>query len=155
MTFREELEVILEKELTVLIGLKDLSFIKTDMIINNHIRDLEKTTKEEEALINKMALLEEERERLLHTWGLAIDTTISNVIERLPEDNTKLIGIKDNMHEVMSELALRNKLNNDLINENLDWIDFNINLLTSAHMGPGYGKENKKAGVNSIFDRKV
>ena len=155
MTFREELEVILEKELTVLIGLKDLSFIKTDMIINNHIRDLEKTTKEEEALINKMALLEEERERLLHTWGLAIDTTISNVIERLPEDNTKLIGIKDNMHEVMSELALRNKLNNDLINENLDWIDFNMNLLTSTHTDPVYGKENKKAGGNSIFDRKV
>lgn len=155
MTFEMELRTILEKELAVLIELKNLSFNKTDMIINNHIRELEETTKKEETLINEMAILEEEREGLLDTWGVAIDTSISDVIERLPEDNKGLIKIKDNMHEVMSELSLRNKLNNDLIKENLDWIDFNMNLITSIHTGPGYGKENKNPSGNSIFDRKV
>ncbi|XJS51163.1 hypothetical protein ACF3M2_00770 [Tissierella carlieri] len=45
MTFREELEAVMEKELTVLTELKELSFKKADMIINNHMRELEETTK--------------------------------------------------------------------------------------------------------------
>ncbi|CAK7049979.1 flagellar export chaperone FlgN [Tissierella sp.] len=155
MTFREELEVVMEKELTVLTELKELSFKKADMIINNHMRELEETTKKEETLINEMALLEEEREKLLDTWGLAVNTPISNVIERIPEDNNRLIYIRDKMKEVMAELSLRNKLNNDLIQDNLDWIDFNMNLITNTHIDPGYGKENKKSSGNSIFDRKV
>lgn len=155
MTFTEELEIVLEKELTVLAELKEISFKKTDTIINNHIRDLEEITKKEEALINEMALLEDEREKLLDTWGVAINTPISSVIERTPEDNSGLIRITEEMKEVMEELSLRNKLNNDLIKENLDWIDFNINLITSAHTSPGYGKESKKSSGNSIFDRKV
>lgn len=155
MTFREELEMVMEKELTVLEELKALSFAKTDMIINNHIRDLEETTKKEETLINKMALLEGEREKLMDTWGVPVDTTIYDVIERIPEDNSGLIHIRDKMKEVMEELSLRNKLNNDIIQENLDWIDFNMNLMTNAHIDPGYGKDNKKSSGNSIFDRKV
>lgn len=155
MTFEMELRTILEKELDVLIELKNLSFNKTDMIINNHIREIEETTKEEEVLINKMAFLEEKREKLMDTWGVPVDTPISDVIERVPEDNKELIKIKDNMYEAMSELSLRNKLNNDLIKENLDWIDFNMNLMTNTHIDPGYGKENKQPSGNSIFDRKV
>lgn len=155
MTFKEELEMILEKEVTVLKDLKELSFMKTDMIINNQIQELEQTTKKEEALINEIGILEEEREKLFDTWGLAIDTPISDVIEKIPEDNKGLILIKDNMTEIFEELYLRNTLNNDLIKENLDWIDFNMNLVTSIQTPQNYGKDNKKSSTNSIFDRKV
>ena len=155
MTFKEELETILEKELNTLILLKDISFDKTDMIINNHIQDLEQTTKKEEVLINEIGLLEEEREKLFDLWGLKINTPISDVIEKIPEDNKMLIIIKDKMRDIFEELQLRNKLNNDLIKENLDWIDFNMNLFTSFQAPQNYGKDNKKSSVNSIFDRKV
>ncbi|MDR7856924.1 flagellar protein FlgN [Tissierella sp.] len=155
MTFKEELEIILEKELTVLMSLKEISFEKTDMIINHQIQDLEKTTKKEEDLINEMALLEESRERLLDTWGVAIDTPISDVIERVPEDNKGLIDLKDKMTLAFEELYVRNTLNNDLIRENLDWIDFNMNLITNSSNNPSYGLNNKKTSGNSIFDRKV
>lgn len=155
MTFKEELETILEKELNTLIDLKEISFEKTDMIINNHIQNLEQTTKKEEVLINEIGLLEEEREKLFDLWGLKINTPISDVIEKIPEDNKGLIVIKDKMIEVFEELHLRNTLNNDLIKENLDWIDFNMNLITGMQMPQNYGKDNKKSSVNSIFDRKV
>lgn len=155
VTFKEELENILKKEVTVLKDLKELSFMKTDMIINNQIQDLEKTTKKEESMINAIGLLEEEREKLFDTWGLAADTPISDVIEKIPEDNNGLIIIKDKMTEIFEELYLRNTLNNDLIKENLDWIDFNMNLVTSIQTPQNYGKDNKKPSINSIFDRKV
>lgn len=155
MTFKEELEAILEKELAVLVDLKELTFKKTDLIINNKIQDLEKTIKTEESLINRMGLLEEERERLLDTWGVAVDTPISDVIEKIPGNSENLVDIKDKLHSVMEELYLRNRLNDDLIRENLDWIEFNINLITNIYPHPSYGKNNTKSGGNSIFDRKV
>ncbi|MBU5255684.1 flagellar protein FlgN [Tissierella praeacuta] len=155
MTFAEELMLILEKEMNILVELKELSFRKTDIIIDNLINDLEELTRKEEILINKIGTLEEEREKLLDTWGLAVNTPISSIIEKLPEDNEELIDITDKMHNIMEELSFRNKLNNDIIRENLDWIDFNMNLITSAHMEPGYGNESKKSSRNNIFDRKV
>ncbi|WP_312668447.1 flagellar protein FlgN [Tissierella praeacuta] len=155
MTFAEELILVLEKEMNVLVELKELSFKKTDIIVDNLINDLEELTRKEEILINKIGILEEEREKLLDTWGLAINTPISSIVEKLPEDNEELIAITDKMHNIVEELSFRNKLNNDIIKENLDWIDFNMNLITSAHMEPGYGDENKKSSRNNIFDRKV
>lgn len=155
MTFIEELEEILNKELEILVELKDISFKKTDIIISNNVQELEETSRIEEVLVNQMALLEEERERFLDTWGVAKDTSISFVIEKFPEDNKVLINIKEEMKNVMEELSDRNKINNDLLMENLDWIDFNINLITSNPTSPNYGKKEIKENGNSIFDRKV
>lgn len=157
MTFSLELGQVLNKELDVLLKLKELSFNKTNLIINNEIRELEVVIKEEEALINEMGLLEAERENLLDTWGVAITTPISDIIEKIPDNSHELIQIKDKMSEEIEELQLRNKLNEDLIRENLDWIDFNINLITNLHNEPGYGKKpNNSSGSGiSIFDRKV
>lgn len=155
MNFKEELEIILNKELDALSNLKELSFLKTDMIIGSKIKDLEETTKKEEALINEIALLEEERERLFNTWGVAIVTPISDVIEKVPEDNLGLTQLKDKLTEVLEEIYLRNSLNNDLINENLDWIDFNMNLITSIHSHPSYGGKRETGSGTNIFDKKV
>ena len=157
MTFMEELVLVLKKELDVLKDLKELTFEKTDLIISNQIKELEATTKKEEDLINQVALLEEEREKLLDTWGVGPDTPISNIIERIPGDKGDLPLIKDEMHHVMEELFLRNKLNRDLIEENLQWIDFNINLISNMQVQPSYGKDTKDSKVpgKSIFDRKV
>lgn len=156
MTFREELEEVLQKELEVLEELKEIAFDKTDLIINNEIQKLEATTKREESLVNQMGNLEKEREKLLDSWGVASNTVISEIIERIPEDKGQLEELKDKMHHNMEELYERNKLNNDLIMENLQWIDFNINLITDIHGHPSYGKDDeKKPSGSSLFDRKV
>lgn len=155
MTFKEELEVILKKLLEVIIELKEISLEKTDSIMSNNIEKLEEFTKREEDLINRMGIIENSRMQLLDTWGVGKDTSISDIIEKLPEDNSELIIIKNQTRKVFEELGIRNKLNNDLIRENLDWIDFNMNLITSTPAEPHYGDEKGKAKGKSIFDRKV
>lgn len=155
MTFKEELEEILLEELIVVKKLKELSFEKTDMIIENRIEDLEEMTNKEGLLINEMGLLEEKRIRFLDTWGVAINTPISNVIDKIQEDVEKLIHIKEELTNYLEELSERNALNNDLIIENLDWVDFNMNIITSGETPTNYGKGNDKPGSTSIFDRKV
>lgn len=158
MTFTEELKDLLGKELILLRKLKDIAFEKTDMIVNNQVEKLEETIKIEEDLINGVGLLEVSRIKLLDTWGVAVDTPISLVIERVIEDREELIDISNNMGEILEKLHVRNGLNNDLITENLDWIDFNMNLITSTEVPTGYGRDNKgnqEPSGNSIFDRKV
>lgn len=155
MTFREELELILSKELESIEKLEQIAIDKTDIIVENKVEDLEKLTKLEEALINQIGQLEETRQNLLDTWGLSINISIDEIIEKLPEDTSNLINLKNQIKDSMIKLSERNKINSSLIQENLDWIDFNMNLMTSTHVDPGYGKENIKTSKNSLFDRKV
>lgn len=158
MTFTEELKELLDKELIALRKLEAISFEKTDIIVNNQVEKLEAIVRQEEALINEIGLLEVGRMKLLDTWGVAVDTPLSNVIERVVEDKEELIHISNSMGETLEKLNVRNNLNNELITENLDWIDFNMNLISGIENPPSYGKDNKenpKPGGNSIFDRKV
>lgn len=158
MTFAEELGKLLAEELEVLIKVKKIAFEKTDIIVVNDVEKLEELVKVEEELINQIGLLEVARIKLLDTWGVAVDTPISLVIERVPEDKEKLIHISHSMGKVIEELNSRNSLNNDLIRENLDWIDFNMNLITSIEAPTSYGKDkraNQEPNRNNIFDRKV
>ena len=156
MTFKEELEQILSEELIVVQKLKEISLEKTSMIMENKVEELELTIKKEESLINQMALLEEKRIKLLDTWGLNVNTPISNLIDKIGEDKRELLHIKEELTINLEELSTRNMLNNDLIQENLDWVDFNMNLITQAESPTSYGKGNdNKPGSTSIFDRKV
>lgn len=153
MTFKEEIEKLLKDEVEALQELKDIAFEKTDIIIQNDIQELQLITKREEELANDINKLERQRQNLFHIWGLAKDTPISSVIENLPDDPTILIHIRENMTKLIEEVDIRNKLNNDLIRENLDWVDFNMNLITSMSSSPSYNdKENKSL---NIFDKKV
>ena len=156
MTFTEELKELLDKELIALKKLEAIAFEKTDIIVNNQVEKLEELLGQEEDLINEIGLLEVGRTELFDTWGVAVDTPLSNVIERVVEDKSQLIHISNSMGEILEKLNTRNTLNNDLITENLDWIDFNMNLITGIENPPSYGKDNKSnPGGNSIFDRKV
>ena len=158
MTFTEELKVLLEKELIALKKLEALAFEKTDIIVSNQVEKLEEIVRQEETLINEIGILEVDRMKTLDTWGVAVDTPLSNVIERVVEGREELLHISDSMGETLEKLSIRNNLNNDLIRENLDWIDFNMNLISGIENPPSYGKgskENPKPGGNSIFDRKV
>lgn len=155
MTFKEELEVILGELLKTIKKLRKISLEKTDHIINSSIEELERLTGEEENLINQMGIIENARIKLLEIWGVGKDTPISQVIEKIQEDTSKIEAISNELTVEFEELGNRNKLNNDLIRENLDWIDFNINLLTSTSGEPSYGEEKGPAKGTSIFDRKV
>lgn len=158
MTFAEELEELLDKELIALKKLEGTAFEKTDIIVNNQVEELEELVRQEEDLINEIGLLEVGRMQLLDTWGVVADTPLSNVIERVVEDKGLLIHISNSMGEVLEKLNIRNSLNNELITENLDWIDFNMNLIAGTEQPTSYGKdkqEDLRTGGNSIFDRKV
>ncbi len=157
MSFSKELESLLQEEYDLIFRLNQLSLMKKDVIVENDPIKLNEITKEEEKLVNGIGNLEVARTKLLDSWGVAVDTPISNLIETVPEGKAELLHIKEKMADLIEELNENNKLNTSLIRENLDWIDFNMNLMRSVETPSNYGNEkdpNKGEG-NSIFDRKV
>ena len=156
MTFKDELVGILERELEVLGRLKDITFEKTDILIEDKVERLEEMTKEEEELISKMASAEEARLKLMDSWGLSIDISMTQVIDNIPEGEEELAGLKEQLQTLLYEIQSRNVLNNDLILENLQWLDFNMNLISNVQSPTTYGKGSQKnQSNNSLFDRKV
>lgn len=155
MTFKEELIQILKEEVDSLKAIRGVAYEKTDIIINNQIENLEKTTKKEEELINKMARSEERRLNLLDTWGVDKGTPLSKIIEKIPEDKEDLIEIGEELVSFLEDIQHRNTVNGELINENLQWLDFNINLMTTVETPSTYGKNKDKKANKSLFDRKV
>lgn len=155
MTFKDELMNILEKERDILYRLKNITFEKTDILIEDQIERLEELTKEEEELIIQMATAEEERLNLMDSWGLNINTSMTQVIDHIPEGKEELETLKEELSELLVDIHTRNALNNDLLMENLQWLDFNMNLISNVQSPPTYGKGNQNQSNNSLFDRKV
>ncbi len=73
-----------------------------------------------------------------------INTPLSEVIQRIPEGKEELNRIGEELSKSLEEIQSRNNINSQLINENLQWLDFNMNLLTNTFTPTTYGKEKKK-----------
>lgn len=155
MTFKDELVEILKAELESLKNIKKLSYEKTDVIIKNQVEELDKITKKEVELINQMASLEQARLNLLNTWGVDKNTTLSQIIDRIPDGKEDLIELADEIKANMEEIQARNNMNNELIRDNLEWIEFNINMITQAAVPATYDKKKDGKMGQSLFDRKV
>ena len=156
MTFQEELVQVLKEELEILHILKELTYEKTDIIINNEVENLEELTKSEEELVESMIRVEKQRLNLMDSWGVGVNTSITQVIENIPEGKEELIELKDELANILKDIQERNQINQELINDNLQWLDFNMNLISNIQTPTTYGKGDKKTGANnSLFDRKV
>lgn len=156
MTFHEELRELLFQELEVLKKLLEYATSKTDMIIENDVDNLEKMTRKEENFIQTLVDVENRRATLLDSWGVSKDTPISKLLEKIIGDKTELKWIRDEMIDVMERLSERNSLNSMLLNDHLEWIDFNVNLITNASTNLNYGFRIPDLNEgNSLFDRKV
>jgi len=156
MTFKDELMEILKAELESLKAIKELSYEKTEVIINNQLEQLESITKKEVELINQMANLEKARLNLLNTWGVDIKAPLSQIMEKIPGEKEELLNLADDLKNSLKDIQSRNDMNRELIEDNLEWLEFNINLITEAATPATYSKEknNSKSG-RTIFDRKV
>lgn len=157
MTFKEELEAVLKNQLETLNVLKNITEKKSHILIEENLEALVGITNDEEELINRVGILEVEREKLLDTWGMKVDIPLTNIIANLPEDEGKelrLLG--QELYETLKSIDEINKLNNQLLLDNMEWIEFNLNLLTNVQTPSTYGTEegNVKSN-NSLFDRKV
>lgn len=160
----ERLSDALEKEAETYCSFLDLSRQKTEVIINGNVAELENITKNEQVLVNRIGKLEEIREQIVAEIASYIQVapsalTITSIIEKLDTvQGEKLKKTKESIINTVEEIKKINQLNKTLINNSLEYIDFSINLMTSANSrGVKYRKDGKEGNGerHSLFDIKL
>lgn len=160
----DKLIVLLNQTLEIYQALLKLSRQKRELLIAAKPQELEQLTKQEEVLIIEVGKLEAMRLVLTRQLVEAIDMTssetdLSSLIERADEQTAaKLRELSDRFNQVTGELVEYNKLNTRLIQQSLEFINFNINILSQNAVGPTYAAKGQAAPAGpsrSILDARA
>jgi len=137
-----------------------LSAQKKELIIGNDIESLRKIVAEENMVVPKVMRGDKERERIMKDICTVLnkkdeDMTLSYLVtlmENQPEHG-ELAEVVEKTKTAVYELNDINESNKVLIENALEFIDYNINLIhsTFADMPAGYGGDYEEVGEQKSF----
>ncbi len=149
----DELMDTLEKENEEYQSLLKLAKEKTGTIIRNDIDALQKLVEQEQLVVDRIAPLD--KKRVEYTKDIAtvinrpVETlTITRLIELMdsqPAVKERLCIIHDKLHDTMTRMARINDMNQGLLKEALDLVNFDITLLNSMRQAPITANYDKTA----------
>jgi len=155
---------VLEKEYHLYGTLLELSKKKMRIIADSDIAELEKMVEMEEQLIFELKSLEDKREDLVsdfaRRYGISSkDVTVSYLIlQAKGEIKAKLEQLQDGLYGIIEEQKQINQLNERLIKNNLDFINFSIGLITGRNQAGSIYSKTGETGVRqgrSLIDKKA
>jgi len=152
---------VLNEELLINKSLLEISMKKKDLIINNNSKELSSLMIKEQNYVKRIIELEKLRAgitlNIQKELGIERIDNIKEVIKNIDEEQgIELDCIANELRSVLKELEHNNNLNNKLLDITLEYLELNINLLTSKAEPKVYGKsanEQKNKG-NNFFDTK-
>ena len=157
------LKKTLKDQINIYNTLLELSEKKTDIIVRNNIKELDNLTKEEQEIIIDLSQCEKNRQKAVNTIASIMevkeDINMIAIYDHLNDHDKKEIEeIRDELLNIIEKLNDRNKLNESLIKDSLEYIDLNLELLTTDGFENTYsdkdnGQVNKKQ--KSLFDFKA
>lgn len=145
-------------------GLLELSKQKREFLIAGQAQKLEAVTRQEEVLILRIGKLEVLREKVLQEIAAAhqLNTqglTISQLRQLADEEvANKIKEFEQVFSGITNELVPLNQLNTQLIQQSLNFVNYNINLLAQTQTGPTYaakGSSGKNQPSRNFLDAKV
>lgn len=164
----EELITTLEKENEIYSNLLPVQEKKKKVIIVNDLKALQEITAQEQEVIQQIGALERKRQEVITNIGMVLSRdpaaldipALIELLAKQPEEKKRLSLVYDNLKITVHRLVDINKLNQSLIEESLDMIEFNLNFIQSTRMSPGNNYDKNAVGVNmpigqaGIFDAK-
>lgn len=149
----EELVSVLENENTHYEELMEIAKDKTNIIVQGDLANLQEVTSKEQSIVDKITSLEKKRLEVIKDIATVVNTepesiTIKEVVEMLkgrPEEQNKLALIHDRLQKTLNYLASINEMNQNLIQESLEMVNFNINLINSIRQAPETANYTKGA----------
>lgn len=160
----EELLTVLHKMLTIYQAILLLSQQKKQILLTAKPKELEKVTQQEEILILQVGKLEALRGNIVNVimadHGIKDGQVSLDELKKIaqPAVVVELETFSLEFGKVMAEIATLNKLNTELLNQALGFINYNINLLSQTVVGPTYapkGQEDRPSIQRKIFDARV
>lgn len=152
---------ILNEQLVLNESLLNISIKKKDIIINNDTKRLNTMAHDEQKIVKKIISLEKLRGAVISNLEreLKIEKidNIKDVINKVEEEKAREIEkIASKLKEVLLTLEEKNDLNNRLLEISIEYIELNLNLLTSQPKPKIYGKQaiEEYSQNTSFFDAK-
>lgn len=155
---------ILVETLNLYQVLLDLAQKKREILVKAKPRDLEAITKQEEAIVLQAGKIGAIRSNIIleiaNLLGMQNkDMTLSLLIEHADSNYAQqLIDISGKLDKVLQELARLNKLNVELIQQSLNFVNYNINILAQTTSEQTYaprGQASQPGKSRAIIDAKV
>lgn len=140
----ENLITGLNEEYAVYEKLLEVSMEKTSSIISNNLDRLKATTDKEQALVDTITGLEVKRNNTMANIASVLNkkaadlkiSDIVNFLEGQPEFRVPLMEINEKLAKIARKLKEVNAHNQNLIQESLAMIEYNINLLQNLNRAP-------------------
>jgi len=135
-----------------------LSEKKTDVLVKGDVKALEEITEVEQEMILKLGRIESERMEIVESL-CGGETTAEKLKDILPADKKKEFeSIVEELKGILLKLQRSNEVNEKLIRGALEYINFSIELMTSAvkkNTGYDAGGRTSEEGTLRIIDKKA
>jgi len=164
----EDFMSILEEENGGYQRLTELSQKKTQIIIDGDIPALEAITDQEQEITSRLKNLENKRNEVVNDMSIVLskpaeDLTVTNMIAFLnkqPQEQSKLIDLRDRLRETLEKMAEVNSQNETLLQHAMEMAEFDLTLFRSMRQAPTTANYDSRANNtgdllgNSGFDAK-
>ncbi len=164
----DRLILLLAELLTLYQGILELSRRKRAVLTTGQAQDLEGITKQEEVLILQIGKLEKAREtlvkELIASHNLNCEQLTITQIKQMADDATaeRLGEITEGLNAIITELSSLNEINTQLLQQAVNFVNYNINIMarhvadpTYAPQGQQAGQANRTAQAKTFFDQKI
>ncbi|HZK28463.1 MAG TPA: flagellar protein FlgN [Thermoclostridium sp.] len=132
---------------------------KKNVIINGDVESLQATVVKEQRYINELNKLVEAADKIIAhiakiTGKKCEDINISYLIGIAPAKEAKKLSSKrDELNRLIEQIREKNELNQKLINNSIEYVNFSLNLLTQT--GPQTTQYGSTGNTTQAKDRNV
>jgi hypothetical protein len=160
----EQLILALDKEYEIYKEVLEVAKQKKQIIVEGKMKELDDITSKEQAIILSIGKLESIRAAILKNIVNELDIDEAQNISQLSKylddkSKKKILAIRDKFKDILIGVRNQNDLNNKLIQQSLEYIEFNKNLLTSLeNQGSTYSSNADEKDIkikNNLFDAKI
>lgn len=158
----EDLLLVLAKERDVYREALSIAEEKKSVIIDGKIKELEKMTAREQALVASLVKLENMRGKILEDLVRSLQVehvnSLNDLMVYLDEaSKVKIEEVKAELGKTVKALQDKNELNGKLIEQSLDLVNLNIELMGALEADGRYTPKaaDTKTKSTSLFDAKV
>lgn len=161
----KQLIIILKAQIALYTQLVELSKSQTQNLVIGAADQVQSITKEAEKTIKQLLQLESKRQDIIDTMMITYKingkVTITELIEKIQLDSnskTVILNLISELEKIAEELKFYIHQNKILLQNAMQFIDFNMNLMTSTAAGATYapkGQDGNAISKKRMFDQSI
>ena len=152
----ENLIEVLEGENSQYQKLLGLAGSKTPVIVSGDVDKLGKITEEEQEIVGKIQGMEKQRDKFLADIADVVNRDVETLklidliqmLGNMPDQQEMLKGINERLGATIKSLREKNDMNQLLLSERLEMVDFNLNMIRAMKSAPQTANYTKDAYTN-------